>query len=98
MRECVELLEERAASAGVALTVDTASAPRHIHADRRALKQILLNLLSNAIKFTPPGGSVAVRARKDGAYCTFAVEDTGIGIAAGDTAASGQSLRPAWQQ
>ncbi|MGZ5961034.1 MAG: ATP-binding protein [Rhizomicrobium sp.] len=84
VRECGELLEERAASAGIALTVDTASAPRHIHADRRALKQILLNLLSNAIKFTSPGGSVAVRARKDGAYCTFAVEDTGIGIAADD--------------
>ena len=84
VRDCVELLEERAASSGVALTIDVESASMSVHADRRALKQILLNLLSNAIKFTPPGGSIVVSARQAGGFCAFAVEDTGIGIAAGD--------------
>jgi signal transduction histidine kinase len=84
IRDCVELLEERAASAGVTLRIDTVGAPRAIDADRRALKQILLNLLSNAIKFTPSGGSITIAARLAGTFCALSVADTGAGIAASD--------------
>jgi len=84
VKECADLIEESAAGAGVSLTIDTAGAPRDVHADRRALKQILLNLLSNAVKFTPAGGAVTLRARSAGTFCAFEVEDTGIGIAAED--------------
>jgi len=56
-----------------------------VHADRRAIKQILLNLLSNAVKFTPERGSVEVevslRADKG---CVLSVSDTGIGMSAKD--------------
>ena len=53
----------------------------HVHADERAVRQILLNLLSNGVKFTPEGGRVAVtaEARSDGSL-TVCVDDTGIGI------------------
>ena len=84
VRDCTDLLEERASSAGLRLVVETARAPHTIDADRRALKQILLNLISNAIKFTPPGGTVTVRAEERGGVCAFAVVDTGIGMAAAD--------------
>jgi len=84
VHDCVELLEERAASAGVTLRVDTVGAPRAVDADRRALKQILLNLLSNAIKFTPSGGSITIAARPAGSFCALSVADTGVGIAAAD--------------
>ena len=84
VRECVELVAERAAASGIALQTDLALAPRSISADRRAVKQILLNLLSNAIKFTPDGGRVTVRAGGDDGLCSFAVADTGIGIPAGE--------------
>ena len=84
VRDCTELLEERAASAGIALHVDVTAAPRAVNADRRALKQILLNLLSNAIKFTPEGGTITVSARVSGGFCAFSVADTGVGIAAAD--------------
>jgi len=84
VHDCVELLEERAASAGVTLRIDTVGAPRAVDADRRALKQILLNLLANAIKFTPSGGSVTVAARLAGSFCALSVADTGVGIAAAD--------------
>jgi signal transduction histidine kinase len=84
VHDCAELLEERATSAGITLSVDVATAPRAVDADRRALKQILLNLLSNAIKFTPSGGTITVSARESGGFCAFSVTDTGIGIAAAD--------------
>ncbi len=52
----------------------------HFVGDRRSIKQIMINLLSNAVKFTPPGGSIAVRARRTGTSISFSVEDSGIGI------------------
>ncbi|CUU42760.1 Non-motile and phage-resistance protein [Blastochloris viridis] len=51
-----------------------------LHADRRAMKQILLNLLSNAVKFTPEGGRISVRARAGGSFVVLVIKDTGIGI------------------
>lgn len=51
-------------------------------ADQRKIKQIIYNLMSNAIKFTPAGGKVGLRARKDDAGIEITVWDTGIGIAA----------------
>ena len=52
-----------------------------LHADRRALKQIMLNLLSNAVKFTPDGGKMLVRGRQHDDHATICIMDTGIGIA-----------------
>jgi len=51
-----------------------------LHADKRALKQILLNLLSNAVKFTPEDGLVTVRMSKAKGHAKIAITDTGIGI------------------
>ncbi|MFN3077768.1 MAG: ATP-binding protein [Alphaproteobacteria bacterium] len=55
-----------------------------IHADERAVKQVLLNLISNAIKFTPAGGRIAILVEVAGDFVQIQVSDTGIGIPAGD--------------
>lgn len=55
-----------------------------LHADKRALKQILLNLLSNAVKFTPEDGLVTVRVSKAKGHAKIAISDTGIGIPESD--------------
>jgi len=63
------------------IRVETAIAPAmHVHADRRAMKQILINLLSNAVKFTGTNGRIALRARQTGKAVTISIEDNGCGI------------------
>jgi len=53
--------------------------------DPSRLKQVLYNYVSNALKFTAEGGTVSVRARREGAdMFRLEVEDTGIGIAAAE--------------
>ena len=49
-------------------------------ADERRLKQVMFHLVSNAIKFTPAGGSIALRAWRDGDMVAFSIGDTGVGI------------------
>jgi two-component system sensor histidine kinase ChvG len=44
------------------------------------LSQVIVNLLDNAISFSPPGGRVAVVARRIGPEIQIAVEDEGPGI------------------
>ena len=51
--------------------------------DRALLERILRNLLDNALKYTR-AGTIGVHASLDGADCVIRVEDTGIGIAAGE--------------
>jgi signal transduction histidine kinase len=42
---------------------------------------VLLNLVGNALQYTPAGGEVCLRARREGGMVRLAVEDSGIGIA-----------------
>ena len=67
----------------VVLDIPSGSRQRVV-ADPLRLRQVLVNLVSNAIKYTPPGGVVHVTVRAAKGQATIAVQDTGIGIAAGD--------------
>ena len=69
----------RAAERRLALATDVALLPP-LDADPVRLRQILENLVANALRHTPPGGSIRVAARLDGATVAFAVCDTGSGI------------------
>ncbi|MFA9216232.1 MAG: ATP-binding protein [Sphingomonadaceae bacterium] len=77
----------RARQKGLALASELpASLPRIMKGDPGRLRQVLINLVANAIKFTAAGQiTVALSAgpEQDGrSDVTFAVSDTGIGIAA----------------
>jgi signal transduction histidine kinase len=52
--------------------------------DAARLRQLFLNLVTNAIKYTPSGVTVELSLRRADDTASFAVRDTGIGIAAAD--------------
>ncbi|NKB54904.1 MAG: PAS domain-containing protein [Alphaproteobacteria bacterium] len=78
--ECTRFVREQARKAEVTLTAEPSAEQMTVHADHRAVRQILLNLLSNAIKFTPPGGRVSIGATTTEDTFAIIVSDTGIGI------------------
>ncbi len=72
-------LAPRAQEKGLALEV-SAPGPLPLWADAARLREILHILLDNAIKFTPSGGQVRVRLRRQGPQAHLEVSDTGVGI------------------
>lgn len=52
-----------------------------IRGDATKLKQIFTNVLSNAIKFTPPDGTVAMKAQRTADHgAIIAIRDSGVGM------------------
>jgi signal transduction histidine kinase/DNA-binding response OmpR family regulator len=84
INQSISLVRERASVHDMRLTLEAAESLGRVTADELRLKQVLLNLLSNAVKFTPDGGSVTVRARRDAKHIEITVTDTGPGIAPAD--------------
>ena len=78
------LLREGAAERGLLLHAALPEEAPLLLADPLKLKQVLLNLLANALTHTPPGGRVTLSLEADADAVTFAVADTGVGIAEED--------------
>jgi PAS domain S-box-containing protein len=74
----VEELRPKAENKGVDLKVELGSPIAR--ADEGGVQIVARNLISNAIKYTEEGGSVWVRAYRDGDSAVLEVEDTGIGM------------------
>ncbi len=85
IESCIMLLDVRAKEKEITMICAYDNGLPRLHADQRAVKQIVLNLLTNAVKFNLPGGRVTLTTRidPDGSYA-IVVADTGIGISAAD--------------
>ena len=80
--ECVSMFEFMARQSGLGLTVD--SEPEAMASvDRSLWQRILLNIVGNAFKYTE-AGSIRVRISREPDTVVLVVQDTGVGISAGD--------------
>jgi PAS domain S-box-containing protein len=85
VQEVREIVRTLAARKRIEVRSEIDPALASIDADSRSIKQILYNYLSNALKFTPERGTVTVRGKVEDAHrFRIEVEDSGIGISAGD--------------
>ncbi len=81
------MVQEKIAVAELTLSIELPEILPRLHADARAIRQVLLNILSNAVKFTPEGGRIAVTAMTTRTEdFIVSISDTGIGIAEADQA------------
>jgi heavy metal sensor kinase len=85
LQDCVRAVKSLAEKRDVRLALE-AEMEMPFHADEEFVRRLFLNLLDNAIKFTPPKGSVIIRAEiSDNSYL-ITVSDTGKGISTEDKA------------
>jgi PAS domain S-box-containing protein len=66
---------------GISFALDPDGSPR-IVCDENKLRQVLVNLVDNAIKYSPGGGRVEIRLRRETSHCLIEVVDDGLGIPA----------------
>ena len=74
--EAQALIEERSHRVTLDLAPDLV-----VDADVHRLAQVMTNLLTNAAKYTPDGGVIAVKTRRDGDCARLTVADNGVGMA-----------------
>lgn len=73
-------VKKTAEDRGIRLEVTSDPAVGMVLTDSDKLERILLNLLFNALKFTPAGGKVEVKAKRENGELVLEVSDTGTGI------------------
>jgi PAS domain S-box-containing protein len=78
--DVLQTLEPLAAEQSLTLEASHRPETPRVLCDRDRLLQVFGNLVGNAVKVTPRGGTIAVKAERDGDFVCFCVSDTGPGI------------------
>jgi two-component system CheB/CheR fusion protein len=76
----VETVNDDAAAKQIEIKIDAGEDLVFVNADPLRLEQVIWNLLNNAVKFTPVGGTVTIRLRREHERASVNIEDTGYGI------------------
>jgi signal transduction histidine kinase len=80
----LQVLRPLAANKSQRLVVAVSPGLPPVKADRERVLQVLTNLVGNSIKFTPPGGTLTLRARQVEERVRVSVRDNGPGISPED--------------
>lgn len=81
LEETITLIKNKAIKNHIDIIRDIDPQLEFIEGDKTKVKQVLFNLLSNAVKFSREvGGTLTIKANKEGDMAQISVSDTGIGI------------------
>lgn len=80
LRESAEAVRSRAQDKGVVLTVEPAIDLPPVNVDPLRMRTAISNLLDNALAYTERGGSISLKAQRNGGGVELVVTDTGHGI------------------
>lgn len=76
----VEMAHELADPRGIHVVSEIQHPLPEVFASDIRLQQLILNLVSNSVRFTPRGGRITIRARRENDQVVVSVEDEGTGI------------------
>ncbi len=76
----VEQQTSRATESGLHILTEIEAGLPRLRGDESTLSQAINALLDNAIKFSPDGGDIVVKVRRDGRHAVIAVTDPGVGM------------------
>ena len=65
---------------GILFLLDVQSGIPPLNLDEEKMNIVLDNLFDNAVKYTPPGGTIVVKIKKENNAIRVTITDTGIGI------------------
>ncbi len=77
---CSPIITVAAKRKNITYSIDAEDNLPLLHADQRAIKQILVNLLYNSVKFTPENGKIDLSVKLKHGEFIISVKDTGRGI------------------
>jgi len=81
IRSVADLMREVVAARNLKLNCDVEPGLPPLLVDRQRINHVFTNLLNNAIKYSPPGGEIALRARRAEEHeVQFSVIDHGPGV------------------
>ena len=72
---------EYAKDGGYKYTFESSEEEILVYFDRLKLERVFYNLISNAFRYTPKGGEIIIKIRKEKNEVIIEVDDNGIGIA-----------------
>lgn len=81
LNECIDEHQNVAKSKSLLLETQAPVDPVWGLADEESLRTVADNLLDNAINYTPSGGRIVVRWKRDADGIVIEIEDNGVGIA-----------------
>ncbi len=82
LEHALQTLDREVMAKRLRIGTELSSEDCFLMADPPRLTQVFWNLLHNAAKFTPEGGTIAVRMRRNEEGCVVEVADSGMGIEA----------------
>ncbi|MBB6454477.1 signal transduction histidine kinase [Salirhabdus euzebyi] len=80
IKQVIFQMEPRAKRQNVKIIADLDESILHSKLDKNRLKQVFINIFDNALKFTPMGGRIVCRLKREENNAIIQLEDTGIGI------------------
>jgi signal transduction histidine kinase len=80
LTEAADAFAVAAAEKSISLSIEVTDEPLQACFDHQRMGQVLANCVSNAVKFTPWGGRIVLRGRRDGDAVRLSVCDSGPGI------------------